>query len=153
MLRIARTDVPWREMPDLLGCRVKAATDGPWSDTVNAIPVPTPTPTPALPSLSTPFADASLHHEATLVLGMVHHFSGADLTYTVEVTTTHQRTGQQHIGALNEIARNKVTGAWNGSLLTLTAGHAPSQTLTIAITATDDVGASVTDEFILTLDN
>ena len=38
------------------------------------------------------------------------HFSGDDLSFEVDVTTTNQRTGKQKTGQLNEIARNKVTG-------------------------------------------
>ncbi len=55
-------------------------------------------------------------------------------------------------GALNEIARNKVSGAWNGSVLTLTAGHAVSQELTIEVTASNGDGEA-SGSFVFTLDN
>ncbi len=106
---------------------------------------------PVPPSLTEAFEDASIHHEATLVLDMADHFSGDDLTYAVEVTTTNQRTGQERTGPLNEIARNKVTGAWEGSVLTLTGGSASPQDLTLTITATGVDDATVSDAFTLSL--
>ncbi len=86
---------------------------------------------------------------------MADHFSGDDLTFAVEVTTTNQRTGQTKKGPLNEIARNKVTGEWDDDevILTLEGGHAPSQTLTVKITATDANGNTAEDEFTITLEN
>ncbi len=83
----------------------------------DATPAPTPEPTPEPPSLSAPFADAHLQHEATLALDMTDHFSGDDLT-----------------GPLNEIARNKVTGTWSGTVLTLAASAATPQDLTLTVT-------------------
>ncbi len=84
---------------------------------------------------------------------MASHFSGDGLTYEVMVTTTHQRTGAEKTGALNSVARNKVSGSWNGDVLTLTGGRAVSQTLTIKVTATDQYGGTASDEFTFTLDN
>ncbi len=103
--------------------------------------------------LTDPFDDLTMAEDDTEALDMADHFSGEGLTYEVAVTTVHQGTGETRSSQLNEIARNKVTGAWNGSVLTLTAGHTVSQELTLTITATDNNGVAVSDEFTLTLDN
>ncbi len=95
----------------------------------------------------------TLSDDQTHELDMADHFSGDGLTFTVEVTTTHQRTGQTKTGLLNEIARNKLSGSWDGSVLTLEGGHATSQTLTVKITATDSEGGTASDEFTFTLNN
>ncbi len=86
------------------------------------------------------FADLTLSDDQTSALDMADHFSGDGLTFVVEVTTTHQRTGESRTGLLGEIARNKIGGSWDGSVLTLEGGHAASQTLTVTITATDSEG-------------
>ncbi len=117
-------------------------------------PEPTPAPTPENPAdLISDFTDVELSEGETVDLDMAAYFSGDGLTYAVEVTTTHQRTGAVKTGALNSIARNKVSGSWNGSVLTLTGGAAASQELTIKITATDEYGGTASDEFTYTLDN
>ena len=99
------------------------------------------------------FDDVELSDDETIDLDMADHFSGDGLTYKVMVTTTHQRTGVVKTAPINTVARNKVTGAWNGAVLTLTGGHAASQTLTIEITATDEYGGSASDDFTYTLNN
>ncbi len=115
-------------------------------------PEPTATPEPQGPTLTNEFDDLTKSHQETEDIDMSAHFSGDNLTYDVQVTTTHQRTGKVRTGALNTIARNKVTGSLNGSVLTLTAGHASSQQLTIEVTASNaDGNASVS--FTFTLDN
>ncbi len=115
-------------------------------------PTATPTPEPQGPVLTDEFDDLTMSDDETVDIDMTAHFSGEGLTYEVMVTTTHQRTGQERTGALNEIARNKVTGTWDGSVLTLTAGHASSQELTIEITASNGDGEA-SGSFTFTLDN
>ncbi len=87
-------------------------------------------------ALETPFEDLSLDNGQTVTIDMADHFTGDDLTYEVTVTTTNQRTGEVKTGLLNEVARNKVTGTWDGTVLTLTGGPATAQKVTIEITAT-----------------
>ena len=115
-------------------------------------PTATPTPEPQGPVLTDEFDDLTMSNDETVDIDMSDHFSGEGLTYEVMVTTTHQRTGQVRTGALNEIARNKVRGTWDGSVLTLTAGHAVSQELTIEVTASNGDGEA-SGEFTFTLDN
>ena len=121
-----------------------------------ATPVPeptaTPTPEPQGPALTDEFDDLTMSDDETVDIDMSGHFSGENLTYEVLVTTTHQRTGQEKTAPLNTVARNKVTGEWNGDVLTLTAGHASSQDLTIEITASNGDGES-SGSFTFTLDN
>ncbi len=100
-------------------------------------PAPPADPPADQPSVDPPtliglFNDASIANGSTVALDMADYFSGDDLLYTVEVTTTNQRTGQSKTGALNEVARNKVRGGWNDamSVLMLSGGHAASQDLT-----------------------
>ncbi len=126
-----------------------APTPEPTEDPTVA-PTPDPTASPA-PVLLQPFADAELSDGETLALDMSTHFSGDNLAYHVEVTTTHQVTGEEKTGLLNQVARNKVTGAWSGTELILTGGPATPQDLTLKITATDSGGAAVSDSFTLSL--
>ncbi len=120
---------------------------------LTSAPDPTPEPVPQGPSLTNEFDDVTVSNGNTVVLDVSDYFSGSDdLMYDVQVTSTHQRTGQMNTGNLNEIARNKVTGTWNGTTLTLTGGHASSQDLSIAITASDGQNEA-SDEFVLMLMN
>ncbi len=143
------------------------ADDPPPADPPPADPPPADPP-PADPPPADPPPDDPDHNPATLIeefddltlsddqtheLDMADHFSGDGLTFVVEVTTTNQRTGQTKTGLLNEIARNKLSGSWNGSVLNLEGGHAASQTLTVKITATDSEGGTASDEFTFTLNN
>ncbi len=84
---------------------VSNAGNGEWSETAYGTPVAPDPP----PPLIAEFEDASIYHAGTLELDMSDHFSGAELTFSVLVTTTNQRTGKVKTGPLNEIARNKVT--------------------------------------------
>ncbi len=99
------------------------------------------------------FNDAAIANGSTVALDMTQYFSGDDLVYTVEVTTTNQRTSQERSGALNEIARNKVRGGWNDgvTVLLLSGGTASPEDLTLSITATGAEGASASDSFTLSL--
>ncbi len=120
--------------------------DPPPADPPPADPPPAdPDPNPV--TLIEEFDDLSMSGGETHDLDMDDHFSGDDLSFEVEVTTTNQRTGKQKTGQLNEVARNKVTGEWDGSALTLTAGTAIPQDLTLKITATDADGNEAEDEF------
>ncbi len=120
--------------------------------TATSTPEPTATATPdPAPTLITEFDDLSVAHGGTSDLDMSDHFAEQDLSYSVLVTTTNQRTGQVKTGPLNEIARNKVTGEWNDDVLTLAGGTAAPQDLTLEITATGIGGASVSDSFTFTL--
>ncbi len=74
-------------------------------------------------------------------------------TFEVTVTTTHQRTGQARTGPLGTLARNKVTGTWSGSVLTLKGGPAVTQDLSIEIIATDQYEDSVSDTFDMALNS
>ncbi len=133
--------------------------DPPAADPPPADPPPSDPPPPADPPEPDPatlieaFDDLTLADGQTSALDMADHFSGDGLTFTVEVTTTHQRRGESKTGLLNEIARNKIGGSWSGSVLTLEGEHAASQTLAIKITATDSEGGTASDEFTFTLDN
>ncbi len=127
--------------------------DPPPADPPPADPPPADPPAPAPATLTEAFDDLTLSDDQTSALDMADHFSGDGLTFTVEVTTTHQRTGESKTGLLNEIARNKIGGSWSGSVLTLEGGHAASQTLTVTITATDSEGGTASDAFTFTLDN
>ena len=113
---------------------------------------PTPEPAPQLPTLTNEFDDLTMSDDDTIDIDMSDHFSGANLSYNVQVTTTHQRTGQVRTAPLNQIARNKVTGTWDGTVLTLTGGHASSQELTIEITASNSDGEA-SGSFTFTLEN
>ncbi len=99
------------------------------------------------------FEDITLANRETVVLDMADYFSGADLEYEVMVTTTHQRKGTTKTGPINTVARNKISGSWNESELTLTGGRAVSQELTVTITASNADEDPVSDEFTFTLDN
>ncbi len=116
-------------------------------------PPPAEPPAPAPATLIEAFAGLTLSDGQTSALDMADHFSGDGLTFVVEVTTTNQRSGQSKTGLLNDIARNKLSGSWSGSVLTFEGGHAGSQTLTVKITATDSQGGTASDEFTFTLDN
>ncbi len=131
------------------GFRVRArnvAGPGQWSQTVQATPA-----VPDTPSLTNPITDANIAEGTTVTIDMGDHFSGDNLSYSAKVTTMNQRTGQSRTGDLNSIARNKVTGEWNGSVLTLTAGSAIPQDVTISITATDGDGNSASGGFTFSL--
>ena len=122
--------------------------------TATPIPEPTanPNPEPQGPALTDEFDDLTMSDGDTVDLDMTDHFSGDNLTYDVQITTTHQRTGQVKTGPLNGIARNKVSGEWNGYVLTLTGGRAVSQDLTIEITASNGDGEA-SGSFTFTLSN
>ncbi len=125
---------------------VNAAGNGEWSETASAMPKLSAT-------LIGTFDDITLSDGETFVLDMTSYFVGDGLTYEVMVTTTHQRTGVVRTGKLGTLARNKVSGSWSGTVLTLIGGHAVSQDLSIEIIATDQYGDDVSDSFKLTLDN
>jgi len=110
--------------------------------------------TPCPDLLHTTFDDVTLTAGEQVVLDMADYFSGDHFTYTAKVTTTNQTSGKVRTGPLNVIARNKITGTWNGDgdVLTLTAGTADPQTLTLEISAYDIfTNTTISDGFDVTL--
>ncbi len=97
------------------------------------------------------FADINLENNGSAVFNMEDYFEGDGLTYEALVTTTHQKTGKEKTGALNTVARNKITGYWDGTLLRLTGGTATPQTLKMEIKATDTYEGTASDSFTVSL--
>ena len=123
---------------------VEGSTPGPWSATARGTPA-------AQAALVTPFDDLTLANGAVQALDMSEHFSGTALSYVVMVTTTHKRTGRVKTGRLGTVARNKISGTWAGTVLTLTAGPAGDHVLGMEIEATDPAGGTASDDFTLTV--
>ncbi len=113
-----------------------------WSDEVHATPGPA--------TVSTEFPDLMLAHDQMHDLDMTEYFKGSNLEYSVLVTTTHNQTGVVRTAPINTVARNKVRGAWDEDVLTLTAGPTGDHELTLEITASNNVGAA-SDSFELTV--
>jgi len=104
--------------------------------------------TPCPDLLHTTFDDVTLTAGEQVTLDMADYFSGDHFTYTAKVTTTNQTSGKVRTGPLNVIARNKIAGTWTNNVLTLTAGTADPQTLTIDISAYDIfTNATISDGF------
>ena len=127
--------------------RVRAwsgAEPGPWSETVATVPGTAAT-------LVEPFPDLELANAAVYAIDLRAHFSGTGLTYEVRVTTTDQDTGEAGTAPINTVAREKVTGAWAGDVLTLTAGPSGHHVLGMEVIATDLAGGTARDDFQLTV--
>ncbi len=132
------------------------AEDPPASDPPPADPPAEEPPVDDTPSdiaeLIAEFEDMSVVRYGLLEIDMAEHFNSADtMTYQIMVTTTHQRTGQEKTGALNSVARNKVRGTWDNTVLRLQGGRAAAQDLTLTITVTDAYGGTATGTFTLSL--
>lgn len=103
---------------------------------------------PTGPVLETSFADLELYNGEYVTLDMGDHFNEGDFTYDVELTTWHKTRKTCRTKKLNQVARNKLTGAWTGDSLTLYAGSKGDHILLVNVTAA--LGEeTASDEFVV----